>query len=309
MSPSFDAPSWPQRVPEPSAVPRHDIPDRGRSGFTIVNGRQIHYLEWGHGGLPGILCLHGGGQTAYMFEEVGSALAGRFHVLAPDLPGHGDSDPIEDIFGVVPMATTVPALLDEFGMTRVALVGASFGGLMSVWLAAEYPDRAVGLALIDVGHRLEADGVRRIVDFLASHESFGSLEEAAEEISKYLPGRERIRPASLSRNLRQRADGRWEWKHGFGAPLRAMSEEEHPAENLETLVAPVVDAAPRVACPALVLRGAHSDVLSEQGAQDIATLIPDACIATVDKAGHHAAGDNPHSTIGHLQTFLDGLTW
>ena len=67
-------------------VPRHDVPLGGRSGFATVDGRQVHYLEWGHRGLPPVLCLHGGGQTAYMYEDLGSALAGMAHVLAPDLP-------------------------------------------------------------------------------------------------------------------------------------------------------------------------------------------------------------------------------
>lgn len=295
-----------QRLP---SAPRHDVPERGRSGFVVVDGRQVHYLEWGHGGLPGVLCLHGGGQTAYMFEAMGAALSGRFHILAPDLPDHGDSDPLGNIFGVVPMAGTIPPLLDEFGMNRVALVGASLGGLISTWMAAEYPDRVVGLSLIDVGHRLERDGVRKIVDFLSAHESFGSLEEAAIEIAKYLPGRERIRPESLTRNLRERSDGRWEWKHGFGTPLRTMAAEDHPADNLDALVAPIIDAAPRLICPTLVLRGERSDVLSEQGARDVADLISNARVVTVERAGHLAAGDNPDSTFGHIKAFLDQLAW
>ena len=77
-------------------APRHDVPRGGRSGFTVVGDRQVHYLEWGHRGLSPILCLHGGGQTAYMYEELGAFLGGRHHVLAPDMPTHGDSDPLPD---------------------------------------------------------------------------------------------------------------------------------------------------------------------------------------------------------------------
>ena len=62
----------------PSAdLPRHDVPNGGRSGFTIIEGRQVHYLEWGPAGAPAVLCLHGGGQTAYMYEELGAALSPR----------------------------------------------------------------------------------------------------------------------------------------------------------------------------------------------------------------------------------------
>ena len=55
-------------------VPRHDVPTGGRSGFTVIDGRQVHYLEWGSSAAPAVLCLHGGGQTAYMYEELGAAL-------------------------------------------------------------------------------------------------------------------------------------------------------------------------------------------------------------------------------------------
>ena len=79
------------------AVPRHDVPLGGRSGFAVIDDRQVHYLEWGRVRAPNVLCLHGGGQTAYMYEELGSALEATYHVLAPDLPSHGDSDPIDDI--------------------------------------------------------------------------------------------------------------------------------------------------------------------------------------------------------------------
>jgi pimeloyl-ACP methyl ester carboxylesterase len=299
-------------TPEPadgSEVPRHDVPRDGRSGFAIVEERQIHYLEWGHGGLPDVLCLHGGGQTAYMYEEVGAALGHRYHVLAPDLPNHGDSDALVDGFGPMGIAETIPPLLDEFGMRRVALVGASLGGLTSIVFGDVHPDRVAAIALIDVGHKLEPEGVRKIVDFMSAHESFASLEEAAQEISKYLPQRKSVRPASLTRNLRQRNDGRWEWKHGMGRRFRDAPQSEHPADNLDTFLAGVDEAAARLQCPVLVLRGDSSDVLSKQGAEEVAALIPDARLETVEKAGHLAAGDNPNSTVGLVSTFLDGLRW
>jgi pimeloyl-ACP methyl ester carboxylesterase len=292
-----------------NSVPRHDIPIEGRSGFTLVDGRQVHYLEWGHGGLPPVLCLHGGGQTAYMFEELGAVLGHRYHLLAPDLPNHGDSDSMADGFGPKGIAETLPGLLDGFGMHRVALVGASLGGLTSICFADFHPDRAAAIALIDVGHKLEPEGVRKIIDFMRAHESFASLDEAALEISKYLPQRKNVRPGSLSRNLRQREDGRWVWKHGMGRRFREVSEDEHPADNLDTFLAGVEAAASGLECPVLVLRGAASDVLSQEGAEEVAALIPNAELATVKKAGHLAAGDNPRSTLGLVEKFLDRLRW
>ena len=284
-----------------SRAPRHDVPLGGRSGFAIIDGRQVHYLEWGAAGAPGVVCLHGGGQTAYMYEELGARLSEHYHVLAPDLPDHGDSDPVAagDRHS---LAASIEPLVRHFGLERFALIGASLGGIVSITYAAAHLERVSAIALIDVGHRLEDEGVRKIIEFMSAHESFGSLEEAAVEIAKYLPQRKEVRPERLRRNLRQRDDGRWEWKHGYGRHLRQQGEQREG--NWRRVVDGLDTDAMTLRCPVLVLRGAVSDVLSQQGAEDVTALIPNARMAVVANAGHLAAGDNPGSTTELIYSFL-----
>ena len=289
-------------------APRHDVPSGGRSGFTVVDGRQVHYLEWGTVRAPNVLCLHGGGQTAYMYEELGAALAPKYHVLAPDLPDHGDSDPIADGPGSRhALAGTLPALYDHFGIAPAAVVGASLGGITAITLGAARPDLVGAVVLIDIGHRLEEEGVKRIIDFMRAHESFASLDDAAAEISRYLPQRKEVRPESLTRNLRQRADGRWIWKHGMARRWRDEGEPDEMPDWRDILEGLADDAA-SLQCPVLVLRGGKSDVLSDQGAEEIAEIIPDSRLRTVANAGHLAAGDNPESTVGLVKAFLDEIS-
>lgn len=271
----------------------------------MVDGRQVHYLEWGHAPLPGLVCLHGGGQTAYMYEDLGAAAGDRYHVLAPDLPGHGDSDPVGEM-GRHAVAVTIPPLMAQFGIGRAVLVGGSFGGIVSLTLGAAHPDLVAGVVLIDVGHQLEEEGVRRIIEFMQAHESFGSLEEAAEAVGAYLPQRKNVRPERLSRNLRQRPDGRWVWKHRMGRPPAELRER---SRDWRAVLAGLDEDAARLSCPALVLRGAASDVLSDKGAEEIAALIPGARLATVAQAGHLAAGDNPESTVALISGFLRDIGW
>ena len=288
-------------------APRHDVPAGGRSGFTIADGRQVHYLEWGAVRAPNVLCLHGGGQTAYMFEELGAALAPKYHVLAPDLPNHGDSDPIEDVAGDRhALAGGIAPLFDTFGIAPAVVVGASLGGITAITMAAARPELVGGIVLIDIGHRLEEEGVKKIIDFLRAHDSFASLEEAAAHISTYLPHRKEVRPESLTRNLRQRSDGRWVWKHGMGRRFRDDPEEMPDWRNI---LEGLAEDASSLQCPVLVLRGGKSDVLSDQGATEVAELIPDSRLRTVANAGHLAAGDNPESTVGLIKTFLDEIGW
>jgi pimeloyl-ACP methyl ester carboxylesterase len=292
-------------------VPRHDVPLDGRSGFVMVEHRQVHYLEWGSSAAPPVLCLHGGGQTAYMYEELGSALRADHHVLAPDLPNHGDSDPLLDnLWGREHLAATIPPLLDEFGLQRVVLVGASLGGLTSISLAAEHPERIGAIVLIDIGHRLEDEGVKKIMDFMNAHESFGSLEEAAEFISSYLPYRKSFRPENLKRNLRQRADGRWIWKHGMGRRWQRQFEQTGSDEfDWKGIMTGVEEDAAGIDVPVLLLRGGASDVLSGDAAEELMTILKHGRLETVEKAGHLAAGDNPHSTVNLVKTFLVEVGW
>jgi pimeloyl-ACP methyl ester carboxylesterase len=269
---------------------KHDVPKAGRSGFTVVEGRQVHYLEWGPSGAAPLVCLHGGGQTAYMWEELGDALRSRYHVLAPDLPAHGDSDPVDDPdLSRHALAATIPALLDEFGIDRAVFIGAS-----------------LAMVLVDIGHRLEDEGVNRIIEFMTRHESFASLDEAATEVAAYLPNRSNVKPDNLRRNLRQRPDGRWEWKHSLG---RRMRSADFKLGGWRELTAGLDEEMPHLTCPVLVLRGAKSDVLSDEGAEEVAALIPDARLATITSAGHHAAGDNPQSTVDVVSGFLIELGW
>lgn len=290
-----------------SNVPRHDVPNGGRSGFTVVDGRQVHYLEWGPSGADAIVCLHGGGQTAYMWEELGAALAATHHVLAPDLPLHGDSDPVDDLSRHA-LAETIPPLLASFGLDRAVFVGASLGGIVSMTVTADHPGLVAGIVLVDIAHRLEDEGVARIVSFMSAHESFADLDEAAKFIGEYLPHRKATSPARLTRNLRQRADGRWEWKHGYTKRLRdgTMGGDNG---GWRQLVDGLEEDIRHFTCPVLVLRGAKSDVLSNEGAEEIAALIPDARLATIQSAGHHAAGDNPETTVGLVRTFLTDIGW
>jgi pimeloyl-ACP methyl ester carboxylesterase len=288
-------------------LPRHDVPAGGRSGFTVVEGRQVHYLEWGPSAAPPVLCLHGGGQTAYMYEELGASLRATHHLVAPDLPSHGDSDPMAAMEREH-IAATLPPLLEHFGLRRVVVVGASLGGIVAITLAAQRPEVVAGIVLIDVGHRLEEEGVRRIIDFMSRQDSFATLEEAAAAIAAYLPHRKEIRASSLTRNLRQRPDGRWEWKHSYGRRLRG-EEGQDMARGWRRVLDGLAEDAAGLRCPVLVLRGSASDVLSDEGAEEVAALIPDARLATVVNAGHLAAGDTPESTVGLVASFLTELGW
>lgn len=277
------------------------------TGSLRGDGVLLRYSRWQGGGAP-IVVLHGGGQTRHAWEESCAHLGDLgYDVTALDLRGHGESEwaPNQE-YGLMHFAADVVAVLPQLGLARTALLGFSLGGLASLYLTARHPQLCAALMLVDVAPRLEQDGVRRIRDFMSRHDSFADLDEVVAALREYNPNRppDSIRAESLMRNLRRRPDGRWEWHYDkyFRTPIPEGSEYRSRIMGLthEELLA---DAA-KVQCPTLVVRGAMSDVLSEDGVRELQETIPHAEAATVDRAGHQVAGDRNDAFLVAVTPFL-----
>jgi pimeloyl-ACP methyl ester carboxylesterase len=259
---------------------------------------------------PPVILLHGGGQTRHSWGTTLEALGGRgWHVFAVDLRGHGDSDWAPDgDYRLDAFAGDVLEIARSFD-SPPALVGASLGGLASLAAIGFHPDEAVAraLVLVDVAPRIEEEGKNRIGAFMAEHmdDGFASLEEVADAIAAYNPHRPRPSNLSgLSKNLRQRDDGRWYWHWD---PAFIGGRFGGPDETRASLVDPVVlrEAARNVKVPTLLVRGRVSDLLSEEGAKELLELVPHAQMVDVAGAGHMVAGDRNDLFNDAVVQFLD----
>src|SRR6202012_2350195 len=195
----------------------HTVEFSGVQGLTRVADEWLGPSSGGAdmaAGRPTILMLHGGGQNRFSWKNTGQILADEgYHVVALDSRGHGDSDraPGAD-YAIETLTADVLLILDAIGRP-VVLIGASMGGLTGILVAdSAGPAKVTGLVLVDVVPRYEKTGSARIRDFMLTNlHGFGSLEEAADAVSAYLPYREKPRsPEGLRKNLRLR-DGRWYW--------------------------------------------------------------------------------------------------
>lgn len=160
------------------------------------------------------------------------------------------------------------------------------------------------LLLVDVAPRLEPEGVMRVVSFMLdrSREGFESLEEAAQSVATFLPHRPKPRNLSgLEKNLRRGDDGRyrWHWDPRFLSGDSSVSTRDFRT-RLES-------ASARVSVPTLLIRGRLSDVLSEEGAQELLSLIPHAQYVDVRDAGHMIAGDKNDAFNQAVLEFLSAL--
>jgi pimeloyl-ACP methyl ester carboxylesterase len=105
-----------------------------------VDGAKVFYREAGSRGAPKLLLLHGFPTAGHMFRDLIPLLAGRFHMIAPDLPGFGNSEmPAKHSFEA--MAVTVDRFTEAVGFDRYALYIFDYGAPIGLRLAVKHPDR------------------------------------------------------------------------------------------------------------------------------------------------------------------------
>lgn len=271
-------------------------------------GLRLAADEAGDPDAPPVVLLHGGGQTRHAWGTTLSVLARHWHAYSVDLRGHGDSAWSPDgNYGLDAFAADVAAVARSM-RTPPALVGASLGGIASLTAIAETPGPAIAtaLVLVDVAPRIEPAGVARIAQFMVSHlDGFASLEEVADAIGAYNPHRPRPTDLSgLKKNLRQRADGRWMWHWD---PRFVSGRMGSPDETRSSLIdgTRLARAAAALTVPVLLVRGGMSDLLSEQGAQELLELVPQAEFVDVAGAGHMVAGDRNDAFNDAVVEFLE----
>jgi pimeloyl-ACP methyl ester carboxylesterase len=112
-----------------------------------IDGLQIHYATEGRG--DPLILLHGYAQSSHMWERAIPRLAKRFSVIAPDLPGFGDSGIPADGLDMVSAARRIHALATELGVTKARVVGHDIGLMVAYAYAATYPTEVAKLVLMD----------------------------------------------------------------------------------------------------------------------------------------------------------------
>lgn len=276
--------------------------------FPTAAGHRLAYSAAGPADGPTVIFLHGGGQTRHAWTRSIAALGEQgWHALAVDLRGHGDSD-WPGQYRVSEFAEDVLELARAHsGHHKPVLVGASLGGLSSL-LANAGPAGEVSraLVLVDVAPRLKADGVDRILGFMAAHpKGFADLEEAAAAVAAYQPQRsQKADNSGLRKNLRQKEDGRWYW-HWDPAMLVTFLQRREAQDPEDE--ARFHRAASKLTQPVLLVRGSQSDVIDDDIIREFRERVPHARVADVGGAGHMVAGDRNDVFLAAVTEFLSGL--
>lgn len=275
-----------------------------------THGLKLHALEWSQEGTL-LLFLHGFSNDAHVWDWVAPVVAPHYRVIALDQRGHGDSDADpEGRYDHETMALDTNAALESLGVSRAVIVGHSMGGRVAMRFAGLFPEKLAGLVIVDSAPDLDARGTTRIsLDVQQQDWSFASAADYERVLQRqYAVTAPEILAKLAAHWTRKRADGRYELKldPGFMKARKGVSAEDAKAWS-EQEAKHLWAALAKLPCPALVVRGAASDVMSAEVADRMVDeVIPRAVLETVARAGHSVMLDNPAAFETALTGFVLG---
>lgn len=269
--------------------------------FAGASGNRIAADIGGYEDASAIVLLHGGGQTRHSWGQAQlDLIEAGYHVTSMDARGHGESDWVNaDEYSLQHQVDDLRTVVAALGK-RLALVGASMGGVVSLVACGDDADLASALVLVDVAPRLELDGVAKIRNFMqANLDGFATLDEASEAVAAYNPSRPRPRdPGGLRKNLRQRSDGRWYWHWD---PKMFADKPHTPLSHMQDRM---LHAAGQIQIPTMLVRGKQSDVVSPAAVEELRERMSHLEYADIEGAGHMIAGDRNDAFNSAILSFL-----
>ena len=269
----------------------------GSDRFVSLNGLRLHFREWGQPGAGAVVLLHGGSAHAHWWDLFAEAIADRYHVYALDLRGHGDSEHARPAaYRLEDYAQDLGAFLDGTVRDSVRLIGHSLGALVATLYAAAAPQKIRALVIVDTSLRITAAGARYMTRLRRFPQPVYRTREDALRRFRLLPTHTAAAAAVLEHvaacGVRQLADGQWTLKF----------DREAMASNEPRDLAPLIA---RLERPLLLVRGAHSTLLSASALAALQASAPHARAAEIAHAHHHVMLDNPPDFTRVVRAFLE----
>jgi pimeloyl-ACP methyl ester carboxylesterase len=269
---------------------------------ATVHGRSLTYVEAGEGSV--VLLIHGMGGSYENWREVIEPLARHHTVIAPDLPGHGASEPGGGDYSIGALASCLRDLLLTLGHERATFVGHSLGGGIAMQLAYQYPEMAERLVLVasgglgpEVSPVLRAAALPGADIFIAATAGAGKMVGSA------------LGRGLSAVGLRPNADVA-EVARGYAS----LEDAERRAAFLATLRAVVgtrgqrVDASDRLylaeAIPVLIVWGARDPIIPVRHGEDAHRAIPGSRLEIFEDVGHLPQLETPGRLISAVERFL-----
>jgi len=260
------------------------------SRFYVAQGLRLHYTDWGNAQAPPLILVHGGRDHGRSWDHLARALQPHFHVLAPDLRGHGDSDWTRGgSYALTEYVYDLSCLVRSIAAPRVTLVGHSMGGMVTLIYASTFPDQVAALVVLDgvtvLPNETTPPAHERITKWLGQLDQLEAREprryRTIEEAANQMRAHNTRLSGKLARHLatygvRRNADDTYSWK--FDPYQRARAPHRLSPEDHVSLWA-------HITCPTLLLN-AEESFLPGSKAEGLVKYFPQARAETILGAGH-----------------------
>lgn len=272
---------------------------------------RLHYLDWGNEDAPPLLLLHGNRDHAHNWDWVARRLRHDYHVIAPDMRGHGDSQwstgssysPSEYVYDIA-------QLIHQQHLAPLRIVAHSLGGIVASRYAGVYPDHVTKLVLVEgtgppyvaVDERPgPGDRLRRWIESgrdLAGRQPrrYATIDDAFRRMQEANPHLSPDQARHLTiHGANQNEDGSYSWKfdnHVHGNPSFDLDPDE-----VRALWA-------QISCPVLVVAGAESWHVEGVRNGELDGVFADARFEILEGAGHWVQHDQLDAFVDLVEEFL-----
>jgi len=273
---------------------------------------RLHYVDWGNPDAPPLILLHGGRDHCRSWDWVADVLRKDWHVIAPDLRGHGDSAWSADgDYSPRSCVYDLAQLIHQKNLAPVTIVAHSYGGSISLRYAGIYPENVRKIVAIEglgpspkmLKERMgEAIG-KRMRDWIEAKRAaagrnpkrYATLDEAYQRMKEengYLNDAQ-ARHLTIH-GISQNEDGTYSWK--FDNYFRLMVPYDMPNEDVQALWQ-------EIECPTLLLYGKNSWASNPEKDGRI-LFFRNARVEVYENAGHWLHHDQFDRFVAELKSFL-----
>ena len=262
--------------------------------LVAVNGLRIHYLDWGASGKRPLILLHGIGRVAHTFDHLAPHFSTRYHVIAVDMRGHGDSqwDP-KGAYLVEDYVKDIEGLVEQLKLRDLVLWGNSTGGRVAQVFAGSHPDLVSAVIVEDVGPERPREISNRRASRMGQEEKGWACGDdlLAQLNADYPRTPEPLLRIYAQAGSKPRADGRIVWKRD-----PAILNGFVPTDLWRFVR--------EIKAPIIYILGGASTIVPPEIQNQLRLALRQVKIVTLPGLGHYPSDENPRDYLAIVDQFL-----
>lgn len=274
--------------------------ERQRAGLNIqqvqVDGIDIRYYEGSPADADTIVMIHGFGANRDNWLRFARHFTSRYHVIALDLPGFGESGKPDIDYSVAGQTARLHDFINVLGLETPNLIGNSMGGHIAALYAARYPSQVASVALLD-NAGIASPQTSEMFQMIERGEPNPLVVRQPEDFEKLMRF-VFVSPPPMPDALK---------RHFAEQSMANRTHYDQIFTQLRDRYVPLEPELPKIQAPTLVLWGDQDRVLDVSSIEVMKPLLKKPTVVVMKDCGHAPMLERPDETAQHYQTFLDSL--